>query len=74
MFVHVGGTGDSVFLAETDELENLRLVPNVNLCQVFDVWSEFVFADFQIAFTNVKKITNFLHVQFEDGYFEFVLN
>ncbi len=74
MFVHVGGTGDSVLLSETDELEDFSFLSHVDFGEVLDVRSDFILADLQVAFTDIEKITDLFHVELEDGYFEFVLD
>lgn len=74
MLVHVGGTCDSIFLSQMNEFENLSFVADVDFGEVFDVRAKFVLSDFEIAFTHIKKIPDFLHIELEDWNFQLVLD
>ena len=74
MFIHVGGRSDSIFLSEIDEFGYFCSITDIDFSEVFDVRADFIFPDFEIAFSYVKKVTNFLHVELKNGDFQLELD
>lgn len=55
MFVHVGGAGDSIFLAVSNDPEEFLLIIHINFCEVLDEATElFTFSDFEVVFGDIQ--------------------
>ena len=54
MFVHVGCAGDSIFLAMSDDPEQLVLVTDVDLSEVLNIAALLILPYFQIIFADIE--------------------
>ncbi len=74
VLIHVGGTGDSIFLSQVNQLKNLGLFPHIHFSEVLNIRPELIFPDLEITLTHIKQVPDLFHVQFKYGNLEFVLN
>lgn len=74
VLIHVGGTGNSIFLPQVDKFKNLSLFPHINFSKVLNVRSQLILPDLEITLTHIKQVPDLFHVQFKYRDLEFVLN
>lgn len=55
------------------EFVKFNFISNVGFCKILNVRALLVFPYFQISFTDVKEISDFLHIQLTDRNFQFEL-
>ena len=67
MLIHIGCTGNSIFLTVRDDPIQFVLIAHVYFCYILYVYSFFILSNFQIVLTDIEQIPYFFHVKLKYG-------
>jgi hypothetical protein len=71
MLIHIGHIGRTVIMGLIDNFIDFFFTLHIYFSAIFHIDSPLgILPDFKIAFLDIEKVTNFFHVDFNDGYFD----